>query len=151
MSAREDWLVSVELAPDADDPLLAPFYRAAAAGAVVLPCCASCGTALELDQVECDACERSIVDWRPVDPRGVVHAVTTVHRREPGLIRATAPYPVIDVELVSGHRLVMTTTGPGAAPEVGQPVHIGFRHVGGVALPAVRLADASQPALEVDS
>jgi phenylpropionate dioxygenase-like ring-hydroxylating dioxygenase large terminal subunit len=31
-----------------------------------------------------------------------VHAATLVHRREPGLIIAVQPYPVIDVELTSG-------------------------------------------------
>jgi uncharacterized OB-fold protein len=63
-----------------------------------------------------------------------------VHRREPGLIVADAPYPVIDVELASGHRLVLTTTQACPhAPAIGAPVEIAFRTVGAVAVPAVSL------------
>ena len=61
---------------------------------------------------------------------GTVHTATLVHRRERGLILATGPYPVIDVELASGHRLVLTTAAPsGQAPDIGTPVEIAFRTV----------------------
>lgn len=140
-----DWLVAPELAPDAADPVMAPVYAAAARGALALPFCAACGTPLELEQYVCDACGASAEvgtpgrQWRDVPLAGTVHATTLVHRREPGLIVAPAPYPVVDVELDSGHRLVLTTATPsGQAPEIGTLVEIAFRTVGDVTLPAVR-------------
>jgi uncharacterized OB-fold protein len=142
-----DWLVPPELAPDTADPVLAPMYAAAARGALALPFCAACGTPLELEQYVCDACGAGAEigtagrAWRDVPLTGTVHTATLVHRREPDLIVAPGPYPVIDVELDSGHRLVLTTATPsGQAPELGTTVEIAFRTVGVVTLPAVRVA-----------
>jgi uncharacterized protein len=148
-----DWLVAPELAPDAADPVLAPVYEAAARGALALPFCAGCGVPLELEQYVCDGCGASAEigtpgrEWREVPLVGTVHASTLVHRREPGLIVAMRPYPVIDVELDSGHRLVLTTATPcGQAPDIGAPVEIAFRAVGTVTVPAVRFPRAASPA-----
>jgi uncharacterized protein len=148
-----DWLVAPELAPSTADPVMAPVYEAADRGALALPFCAACGTPLELEQYVCDACGASAEigtsgrEWRDVPLAGTVHAATLVHRREPGLIVATRCYPVIDVELDSGHRLVLTTATPsGQAPDIGAPVEIAFRTVGAVTLPAVRLPLAASPA-----
>ncbi|MGD0698980.1 MAG: OB-fold domain-containing protein [Trebonia sp.] len=144
-SGAGDWLVAPDLAPDAADPVLAPVYEAAARGALALPFCAACSTPLELEQYVCDVCGASAEigtagrEWRDVRLAGTVHTATLVHRREPGLIVAAGPYPVIDVELASGHRLVLTTASPsGQAPDIGAPVEIAFRTVGAVNLPAVR-------------
>jgi uncharacterized OB-fold protein len=148
-----DWLVAPELVPDVADPVMAPVYAAAARGALALPFCAACGTPLELEQYVCDACGTSAEigtpgrEWRDVPLAGTVHAATLVHRREPGLIVAPGPYPVIDVELDSGHRLVLTTATPsGGAPDIGTPVEIAFRTVGDVTLPAVRVLWPHRPA-----
>lgn len=148
-----DWLVADELAP-AVTGTLAPLYEAAAAGVLALPFCGDCGATLELDQDLCDRCASGSVVWRRVEPVGVVHAVTTVHRREPRLTRPSdRPYHVIDAELASGHRLVLTTDRPAdTPPAIADPVRIGFRTVGGTALPAVALTavrgapDAGVPA-----
>jgi uncharacterized OB-fold protein len=151
-TAPADWLVAPELAPNAADPVMAPVYEASARGALALPFCAACDTPLELEQYVCDVCGASAEigtpgrEWRAVPPVGTVHAATLVHRREPGLIVAMSPYPVIDVELDSGHRLVLTTATPsGQAPEIGAPVEIAFRTVGAVTLPAVRVAWPHRP------
>jgi len=148
-----DWLVARELAPDATDPVMAPVYEAAARGALALPFCAACSAPLELEQYVCDVCGASAEigtpgrQWRDVPLDGTVHAATLVHRREPGLIIATGPYPVIDVELASGHRLVLTTATPsGLVPDIGAPVEIAFRTVGAVTLPAVRFPAAASSA-----
>jgi uncharacterized OB-fold protein len=148
-----DWLVAPELAPDAADPVLAPVYEAAARGALALPFCAACGTPLELEQYVCDGCGASAEigtpgrEWREVPLAGTVHASTLVHRREPGLIVAMRPYPVIDAELDSGHRLVLTTATPsGQAPDIGAPVEIAFRTIGAVTVPAVRFPRAASSA-----
>jgi uncharacterized protein len=147
-----DWLVVPGLAPDADDPDLAPLYAAAATGSLVMPFCASCGIPVEFEQSVCDACGAPERDWREVPRTGAVHAATLVHRREPGLIVTDAPYPVIDVELASGHRIVVTTATPsGTAPGIGTPVEIAFRTVGAVAIPAVRTPTSDAPLITGDS
>lgn len=132
-----DWLVAEALAP-ATSGHLDPLYRASSQGTLAMPFCASCDQALELEQSVCHRCGRGGPRWKPVEPAGTVHAVTTVHRSERPLIVSEDPYHVIDVELHSGHRVVMTTTHPLAdAPRIGDHVGVGFRNIGGVAVPAV--------------
>ncbi|MDT5109066.1 MAG: uncharacterized protein QOK33_2358 [Mycobacterium sp.] len=134
----EDWLLNSALAPEPEHDALRPLYQAATRGELALPFCGACAQPLELDQEVCDACGGTEHDWRTVDLRGTVHAATLMHRREPGLVRAQAPYPIVDVELESGHRILMTTAQPAdAAPEIGAKVRIGFRRLGDVAIPAI--------------
>jgi len=134
----QDWLLSNNLAPTVDGDSLAPLYEAARRGELALPFCAGCAQPLELDQEICDRCGLSETDWRAVELRGTVHAATLMHRREPGLVRARIPYPIVDTELDSGHRLVMTTVQPtDTALLIGTAVSIGFRHLGDVAIPAI--------------
>ncbi|MBW0103999.1 Zn-ribbon domain-containing OB-fold protein [Pseudonocardia sp. KRD291] len=138
-----DWLLAPGLAPDPADSL-APLYTGAAADELHLPHCAACGLALELEQRVCDGCGGAEVIWRAVAPAGTVHSVTVVHRREPGLVLAEEPYPVADIELASGHRLVLAPVFPGTAPPaIGDPVAIGFRRLGEVAVPGFTTAPAA--------
>jgi uncharacterized OB-fold protein len=139
-SARQDWLLDPALAPAIDGDMIRPLYDAAARGELALPFCTDCELPLELEQQTCDGCGNSEHVWRQVDPSGIVHATTMMHRREPGLVRATGPYLIVDVEMDSGHRIVMTTLSPtDATPRIGTPVRIGFRRLGDVAIPAVSL------------
>ncbi|SPM40901.1 Uncharacterized OB-fold protein, contains Zn-ribbon domain [Mycobacterium numidiamassiliense] len=141
-TAVEDWLLDSALAPAADDDVLAPLYGAASRNELVMPFCAACALPLELDQEVCDSCGTAERAWSTVAPRGTVHAATLMHRREPGLVRGVMPYPIVDVELTSGHRMVMTTVQPaGTAPPIGAAVHIGFRHLGDVAIPAIDILE----------
>lgn len=134
----QDWLLSNNLAPTVDGDSLAPLYEAARRGELALPFCAGCAQPLELDQEICDRCGASETDWCTVELSGTVHAATLMHRREPGLVRAQSPYPIVDIELDSGHRLVMTTVQPTlTAPLIGTRVRISFRHLGDVAIPAI--------------
>ena len=136
-----DWLVDDSLAPHTDGPL-APMYAAARAGELAMPSCNACHQPLELEQLRCDACGAADVAWLGVDPHGTIHSITTVHRREPGLILATAPYHVVDVELASGHRLVMTTDRPTATPPaIGDAARIVFRDVAGVPVPSLSVPE----------
>jgi uncharacterized protein len=58
------------------------------------------------------------------------------------LVHGVAPYPIVDVELTSGHRMVMTTVRPAVtAPPIGTVVRIGFRHLGDVAIPAIDILE----------
>lgn len=134
----QDWLLDNTLAPTVDGDSLAPLYEAARRGELALPFCAGCAQPLELDQEICDGCGVSETHWRAVELHGTVHAATLMHRREPGLVRVQSPYPIVDTELDSGHRLVMTTVQPtDIAPRIGTTVSIGFRHLGDVAIPAI--------------
>jgi uncharacterized OB-fold protein len=136
--AIQDWLLDPTLAPDSDDAVLAPLYRAAARHELALPFCAGCSWPLELDQEVCDQCGGHESDWRTVEPIGTVHTATLMHRRERGLVHTDAPYPIVDVELTSGHRLIVTTVQPStAAPAIGATVRIGFRRLGDVSIPAI--------------
>lgn len=138
-----DWLLDERLAPCTADETLGELYHGAARGELVLPFCAACDLPLEPEQWVCDGCGASGPVWRPVPPRGHVHTVTVVHRLERGLVRSTEPYPVADVELVSGHRLVLTAIAPSATPAIGDAVSIGFRRLGGVAVPAFDVSTAA--------
>jgi uncharacterized OB-fold protein len=134
-----DWLVADRLAPSIGGSL-EPLYAAAADGALALPFCPSCGIALELEQVVCDACgATSGPVWRTVDPVGHVHSATLVHRIEPGLVLTDQPYPVVDVEVTSGHRVVLTTASPAPVPPIGNAVRITFRRVGDVSVPSLEV------------
>jgi uncharacterized OB-fold protein len=138
-TALQDWLLDATLAPAVDSDPLAPLYLAAARNDLALPFCAGCTRPLELDQDVCDHCASTERDWHTVEPQGVVHAATLMYRREPGLVHAKAPYPIVDVEMDSGHRLMMTTTQPAdTAPLIGARVRVGFRRLGDVAIPAIQ-------------
>lgn len=145
VTADQDWLLDAVLSPDSDDSALGPLYAAADRGELALPFCSACELALDLEQCLCDACGSDLVVWRPVETHGVVHCATLVHRREPGLVRADGPYPVVDVELIGGHRLILTTVLPSrSTPAIGSAVRIGFRTLGGRALPAVSIPQQSE-------
>ncbi|MDV7352726.1 OB-fold domain-containing protein [Rhodococcus oxybenzonivorans] len=138
-STATDWLLDERLAPDVATDPLAPLYDGGARGELVLPFCGSCDLPLDLEQPVCDACGSFECVWKEVVPTGVVHSSTTMHRREPGLVLADGPYPIVDVELTSGHRLIMTTFDPATSPpEIGIQVGITFRILGGVAIPAAK-------------
>lgn len=138
VTAVEDWLLDRALAPEPEHDALAPLYQAASRNELALPFCAACAQPLDLDQEVCDACSSTEHDWRTVELRGTVHSATLMHRHEPGLVRAQTPYPIVDVEMESGHRLVMTTAQPAAtSPTIGTHVRIGFRRLGDAAIPAI--------------
>ena len=142
-SAPTDWLLHASLAPTTSGEL-ATFNESAARGELVMPFCGVCEwAALELEQTTCDTCGAQDVQWHNLDLFGIVHSATTVHRLEPGLVLTTEPYQIIDVEFSSTHRLLMSTTEPMADKfAIDTPVIIGFRTVGGVAVPAVAGTDS---------
>ncbi|HVT66387.1 MAG TPA: OB-fold domain-containing protein [Trebonia sp.] len=144
-----DWLVSPELAPSFEGTALAPLFEHAERGELAMPFCAECAEPFELDQEVCDRCTGTGAHWRPVPPSGVVHARTLVHRTASPLLRTTAPYPVLDVELDSAHRVVMTTLEPATRDwQIGDRVRVAFRRVGGVPVPAAVPTGDTDPTKE---
>lgn len=139
-----DWLLDAALAPAVDGDAIRPLYDAAARGELALPFCSVCDLPLELEQDVCDGCGAQHQTWRVVAPEGVVHSCTTMHRHEPGLVLIDRAYPIVDVELRSGHRLIMTTCQPDCtAPAIGTPVRVAFRQLGAVHLPAIDNNDST--------
>jgi uncharacterized OB-fold protein len=144
-----DWLLADSLAPQVEGDPLAPLYDGSARGLLVLPFCSACSLPLDLDQQVCDGCGAAAIAWREVTPTGVVHSATVMHRREPGLVLATEPYPILDVELTDGHRLIMTTREPPSSPvQIGDPVVVVFRDLGGVAIPAAEITSTAPSTTE---
>lgn len=137
LAATRDWLLEEALAPDTDDDHMLAFYEAAARGELILPFCTDCHLQLDLEQYVCDRCGSFDSSWQSVDLIGVVHSATTMCRFETGLVRVDVPYPILDIELSSGHRLIMTTLDPtSVTPSIGDEVGIAFRKLGGVAIPS---------------
>jgi uncharacterized OB-fold protein len=136
--ALQDWLLDPSLTPMTAGDRLTPLYEAANRGELALPFCEVCDQPLELEQEVCDRCGSADIGWRTVELVGTVHTATLMHRREPGLVRTSNPYPIVDVELASGHRLVMTTARPtDTTPRIDSVVRIGFRRLGEAAIPAI--------------
>jgi uncharacterized protein len=137
-TALHDWLLDPSLAPLTAGDRLTPLYEAANRGELALPFCDGCDQPLELEQEVCDHCGSADAGWRTVELVGTVHTATLMHRREPGLVRTSNPYPIVDVELASGHRMVMTTAFPtDTTPSIGSLIRIGFRRLGDAAIPAI--------------
>ncbi|MDV7136468.1 Zn-ribbon domain-containing OB-fold protein [Williamsia muralis] len=152
MTIATDWLLSDSLGPVVSGDPLEPLYTGAARGALVLPFCAACSLPLDLEQHVCDGCGSHRIDWLETAPTGVVHSSTTMHRLEPGLVTATGPYPIVDIELAGGHRLIMTTVDPATrAPQIGDVVDIGFRNLAGTALPAAQPINSTDTARPINS
>lgn len=142
--AASDWLLSDTVAPDALGDPLQPLYDGAALRAVTVPFCGTCQLALELEQQRCDGCGSANVVWRQVDSVGTVHSATVMHRRERGLVLADEPYPIVDVELLSGHRIIVTTVTPcSTPPPIGTRVTLSFRQLGTTAIPAIEYSEGS--------
>ncbi len=135
-----DWLVLDTAAPSAEEPL-ARFFAGTADDELLLPFCGN-GHPLDFDQVECERpeCGERSPEWRPVPKSGTVIASIVMHRLEKAYIAAKAPYPVLEVEFDSGHRLYLSTDrDPGAvAYQTGERVDIAFVSVGGIRIPRVR-------------
>jgi uncharacterized OB-fold protein len=138
-----DWLLLDSAAPSAEEPLT-KFLAGTADGELVLPFCGS-GHPLDLDQLECEreGCPGGPRQWREVSRTGTVIASIVMHRLEKSFIAATAPYPVLEVELDSGHRLYVSTdrhTRSVVFP-AGEIVDIAFVRVGETSIPRIALTE----------
>jgi uncharacterized OB-fold protein len=58
--------------PDVDDPLVAPFFAAAARDELAITRCASCGRYVWYPTARCSGCESDRIEWVPVRGDGTL-------------------------------------------------------------------------------
>ena len=134
------------LLPDTEDTDSGPFWEAAARGELRVQRCADCGRRRLPPRPMCPACRSLRHDWEVMSGRGTIWSFVVPH---PPLLPAyaeLAPYNVITVALTEDPnlRLVgnLVASASGAINEIdpatiriGEPVHVVFQTVDGVALP----------------
>src|SRR5262249_53591156 len=125
----------------------APFWEAAARGSLVLPHCVTTGNPFWPPSPLSPFISNGDVDWRPVEPVGVLRSVITYRRAFQKPLAALLPYRICLVELAGGVRLQAYWAGEAAAddPVIGDPMRIVFAPLlpGGRSVPtAVRTGPA---------
>ena len=125
------------LLPDTDDPVVAPFFAAAAAHELRIQACAACGRLRHPPRPVCPSCRSFESEWRLMSGRGTVWSFVVPH---PPLLPAyaeLAPYNVVVVGLDEDPsiRLVGNVVADADAPinsvdpatiEIGAPVRVVF-------------------------
>ena len=117
----------------------APAGAPAEAGQLTFGRCLSCGTVQYFRRPFCPACGSTEVVTEPASGRGVVYAITRVHRAPSAELRAYAPYGIALVDAAEGFRF-MAHAADGLA--VGDPVRTGFRPFGSTRVPFVEPASS---------
>lgn len=87
------------------DSETAPFWEAAAEGALKVQRCSGCGEHVFYPRLVCPSCLGDELTWVPVSGRATVHAVTVVHRAG-AAFKAELPYAVALVDFVEGPRMM---------------------------------------------
>jgi len=84
----------------------------------------------------CARCGGRALDWRRSAGRGVVHAVSVVHRAPSPAFKADVPYAIALVDLDEGFRMMANIVGADPARvAIGDRVRLVFEQRGEVALP----------------
>ncbi len=66
--------------PDVDEPLVAPFFAAAARGELMIPRCEACGKFVWYPAASCPRCEAPAPVWTAVSGRATLFSWAVVHR-----------------------------------------------------------------------
>lgn len=122
-----------------------PFWAATEQHQLLLPWCTSCQRPFWYPRPACPRCLGSEIDWRAASGRGVVYAVTVVHRPQNPLMVDRAPYPVALIDLEEGVRMMSNVVGIDAAGvQIGMPVQVTWEELSdGRNLPLFEPAAAS--------
>jgi uncharacterized OB-fold protein len=149
--------------PVTDDPIDAPYWRAALRGELVVQQCAQCGARHFPPRAMCPACQSMALCWQPVSGRGTVWSCAAP---QPPLLPAFAallPYVTAVVALEENPQLrivgaVLDAAGgrmqgvPAQAVRIGAAVRVAFlRCAEDVALPCWTLASSPQNLTEEHS
>jgi uncharacterized OB-fold protein len=115
--------------PDLEQPLLRPFWTAAAQSRLSLPRCAACGVFNWYPAEACAQCAHTAFDWVELAPHGTLFSWSVVTRPLFAPYARIAPYIPAIVELpdAPGVRLVtrLVDSTP-AALTIGAPVDLIF-------------------------
>lgn len=135
--------------PPPDDPLLGPFWEAAARGVVALPRCASCSRWSWYPLDGCPCGHDGDLEWVDLPGTGHIFSFTRVER---GFLPSGGepPYTVVLVDLdgAPGPRMVSVLVGDGSAdPRIGAAVRLEPTRFDTHTLPTFELAgpDAEEP------
>lgn len=127
-----------ELDPIVND-LDAPFWDGARAGRLMLPFCLATGRAFWPPSPLSPHVSRGAVEWRVVEPVGVLQAVVIFRRSYHQALAARMPYGIGQVALDAGPRLQAHIVDPDGigAPRAGDRVRLDFAALieGGPAVP----------------
>ncbi len=134
---QPDWLLQDSAAPSDVAPLT-QYLSGSAEGKLVMPFCAACQHPLDLDQLQCDACAHQERTWQEVEPAGVTTVAIMMNRVDARYVKHDAAYPVIEVLLNSGHRIIVSTSSVADAPIAADtPVRLEFVRVGTQNIPRI--------------
>jgi uncharacterized OB-fold protein len=119
-----------------EDPLVGPFFQAAAEGRLVIQRCNACGALRWPPLVGCPECRSRRTAWVDVAPTGTVWSFVVYHRAFQPSLKHEIPYTVAMVELDDGPFMVGRLASAEKPPVVGDRVDAEFLDVDGV--PTVR-------------
>jgi hypothetical protein len=127
--------MSSELSP-LTDPLVGPYFEAAAQGRLVVQRCNSCGALRWPPLSGCPDCLGRDTTWVDVAPSGTVWSFVVYHRAFQAALKDEIPYTVAMVQLDDGPYVVGRLTPADEPVVVGDRVAAEFAELDGV--PTVR-------------
>ena len=111
-------------------PELRLFFEAARRGELVVQRCGGCGRHRFPPRPICSECLGRDAEWVRVSGRGTIFSYNVMHQvYHPGFA-AEVPYPVVQVELEEGARIVSNLVDcPRDRIEIGLPVEVVFARI----------------------
>jgi uncharacterized OB-fold protein len=98
--------VTTKTQPDVDDPLTAPYWRAAREGRLVVQRCAACASLRWPPLPGCPECLHQHAEWVEVSPRGEVWSFVVYLRAFSQALKDEIPYTVAMVKLEDGPHMI---------------------------------------------
>lgn len=112
-----------------DDPIAAPFWRAAESGRLSLPWCGDCNRAVWYPEAACPRCGQAL-DWRTLDGNGTLFSWTVVRKPlSPFFELPYVPALVVPDEAPHVHLVTQLVDCDPAGLRCGQPVRAVFREL----------------------
>jgi hypothetical protein len=126
-----------------DNPVQAPFWAAAARGALAFQRCTSCRHAFLPGRQECPNCLSAAVAWETASGKATLVSWIVYHRAYQPPFATRLPYTVAIVELEEGARMITNIVGidDPEALEIDQPLILKVEEDGGIAVPRFTPAD----------
>jgi len=116
--------------PNLDDPSIAPFWRAAAEGALKIPRCAACGAFNWYPVGACRHCGGETMNWVALSGRARLYSWTLVRRALDPALASLTPYVSIIAEPVDAPGVRIISRLVDVEPErltADAPIRVVFR------------------------